>query len=150
MLVFFGKWPYISDHSPVAADFFTTIPRVHDQDQCVVSPPWRLLLFEIVNKDKCAKHREEVLVKIDPFEELIEATLIKLCLVSQAAHSPGKINPVLARSIIEDAHLAIEKNMLNAIPWPEVPPSNREGPVSLARVHSFVTWYQKTTHPSIL
>ena len=34
-----------SDHSPVAADFFTTIPRVLDQDDCPVLPPWRLLLF---------------------------------------------------------------------------------------------------------
>ena len=122
------EWPFKSDHSPVAADFFTTIPRVHDQDDRPVSPPWQLLLCEMTNKDKWAKLRDEVLVKIDPFKELIEATKIKLCLVSQAAHSPGEMNPVLARSIIEDAHLAIETNMLNAIPWPEVPPRVGKAP----------------------
>ena len=40
----------------------------------------------------------------------------ELLKVRQAAHNRDKMEPRKARSIIENAHVAIEKNMLTAIP----------------------------------
>ena len=71
-------WQFKSDHFPVAADFFTITPQVHDKVERPAQPPWRLLLAEAVDKNKCAKISEEVLVKIDPFKEFMEATRSKL------------------------------------------------------------------------
>ena len=42
--------------------------------------------------------------------------------VREAAHNQDKMDPGSARSIIESAYIAIEKNMLSAVPWPEVAP----------------------------
>ena len=58
----------------------------------------------------------------------MESIRMKLCRVRQAANSIDKMDPVLARSIIESAYLAIEQNMLNAIPWPEVAPREVKAP----------------------
>ena len=50
----------------------------------------------------------------------MEATRGNLLKVREAAHDRDKMDPGAARSIIESAYLAIEKNMLDAVPWPEV------------------------------
>ena len=50
----------------------------------------------------------------------MEAARGELLKVRQVAHNHDKMEPCKARSIIENAHVVIEKNMLNAIPWPEV------------------------------
>ena len=51
----------------------------------------------------------------------------ELLKVRQSAHNHYNMMPCKARTIIENAHVAIEKNMLNAIPWPEViPPDVKE------------------------
>ena len=125
----------------MAADFFNTIPQVYDQEERPPQPPWRLLLAEAEDKEKWAIISQEVLIQIEPFKDLMESIRIKLCRVRQAANSPDKMDPVLARSIIESAYLAIEKNMLNAIPWPEVAPPGSERIVSLARVSTPFTRY---------
>ena len=54
----------------------------------------------------------------------MEAARGELLKVRQAAHNRDKMEPCTARSILESAHVAIEKNMLDAIPWPEVVPRN--------------------------
>ena len=46
----------------------------------------------------------------------------ELLKVRHAAHNHDKVEPCKARSIIENAHMAIENNMLKAIPWPEAIP----------------------------
>ena len=52
----------------------------------------------------------------------MEAARGELLKVRQAAHNRDKMEPCKARSIIENANVAIEMIMLNAIPWPEVIP----------------------------
>ena len=92
-----------SDHFTVAADFFHTIPQVYDQEERPPQPPWRLLPAEAIDKEKCAVMSQKVLIQIEPFKDLMESIRIKLCRMRQAANSPDKMDPVLARSIIESA-----------------------------------------------
>ena len=96
-------WPFKSDHSPVAADFFNIIPQVYDQEERPPQPPWRLLLAEAEDNEKCAIINQKILIQIEPLKDLMESIRIKLCRVRQAANSPDKMDPVLARSIIESA-----------------------------------------------
>ena len=58
----------------------------------------------------------------------MEVARTKLGLLRKAANSPNKMDPGVARSIIESAHRVIEQNMLNAIPWPEVAPREVKAP----------------------
>ena len=58
----------------------------------------------------------------------MEATRSQLLQVREAATDRDKMDPGFARSIIESAHLAIEKNMLEAIPWPEKAPWEMRAP----------------------
>ena len=55
--------------------------------------------------------------KIGPYKELTEATRGNLLKVREAAHDRDKMDPGTARSIIESAYFAIEKKMLDAVPW---------------------------------
>ena len=48
----------------------------------------------------------------------MEATRSQLLQVREAATDRDKMDPGIARAIIESAHIAIEKNMLEAIPSP--------------------------------
>ena len=45
--------------------------------------------------------------------------------VRDAARSRIHMEPISARAIIEDAFRAIEKNMLDAVPWPDVTPQEK-------------------------
>ena len=109
-------WQFKSDHSPVAANLFTIIHQVHYKVERPAQPPWRLLLAEVADKENCTKINEEIIIKIDPFKEFMEATRSQLLRDRQAATDRDKMDPGLARAIIESAYIAIEKNMLEAIP----------------------------------
>ena len=100
----------------MVADFLNTIP----------TPPWRALLSDAADKELNAQIRENVLCKVGPCKELMEAARGKLLKVREAAHNRYKMDRGRTRSIIESAYLVIEKNMLDAIPWPEVVPQKKK------------------------
>ena len=124
-------WPFQTDHCPVVAKFLSTIPTMEEDVDRPLQPPWRALYSDAADKELNAQIRENVLGKIGPCKELMEAAREKLLKVREAGRNHDNLDPGRARSIIESAYLAIEKNMLDAIPWPEVVPQKTREPCKL-------------------
>ena len=101
--------PSQTDHCPVVADFLSTIPIIDEKIERPPQPPWRRLLSDAADKGLNAKIREDVLSKIEPFKDDMEAARRELLKVRKAAHNRDKMKPSKARAIIEKAHAVIEK-----------------------------------------
>ena len=97
------EWEFKSDHCPVVADLFTTIPIIHDVVERPQQPPWRALLTDLKDKELNAKIRESVLVRIGPYKEVMEANRCHLSRVREAARNHDNMDPGSARAIIENA-----------------------------------------------
>ena len=72
--------------------------------------------------------RQDVLGKIGPNRDLMETARGELLKVREAAHDRDKMDHGKPRSIIENVYLAIEKSILEAIPWPEIKAHNKKEP----------------------
>ena len=110
----------------MVAEFLYTIPTIEELVERLPQPPWRAVFSDAVEKELNAKIPENVLGKIGPCKELMEAARGKLLKVREAAHNHDRMDPGRARSIIESAYQAIENIMLDAIPWPEVVPQKKK------------------------
>ena len=120
-------WDSHSDHFPVVADIRCHVPWITTHIVREPQPLWRTLLSNF-NDDE---HRDTILAgvseKIMPYKILIESHRRKLAALRQAASSRESMDPASSRDVIESAFLAIEKNMLDAIPWPEVKKEAKRG-----------------------
>ena len=86
-------WPFQTDHCPVVAEFLATIPIIDEEVGRSPQSPWRALLSDAADKDLNAKIRENVLCKIGPCKEFMEAARGKLSKVREAAHNHDNMDP---------------------------------------------------------
>ena len=113
------EWDTHSDHCPVIADFVCELPMITTATPTPIQPPWRALLAKF-NDDV---HREAIIAavaeKISPHKGLIDNQRCILATLRQSFASGASLDPSQSRGSIESAFLAIEGNMLDAIPWPQ-------------------------------
>ena len=114
------EWDLHSDHFPVVADIHYQIPLITTSVVRVPQPPWRTLLSNFNDDEHRDTIRSEVLENITPHKDLIESHRRKLAILRLRASSRDTMDPTASRDVIESAFLAIENNMLEAIPWPKV------------------------------
>ena len=70
------EWQFKSDHCPVVAALFATIPIIHDAVDRPSQAPWRALLTDIKDNELNAKIHENVLGKIGPNKEVMESNRV--------------------------------------------------------------------------